>query len=118
MAYLAFTRALVLAGASLGAIGLTTQAQAGGFFIHEQSTYFQGTSFAGAAAGGPALSSMFWNPATIAQQNRGLATESDATAIFAKTKITPREALTPFGNLTGLGSSGDISTDALVAASY
>src|SRR5215207_3903500 len=70
MANRAITRALMLAGTSLGAIALGTAAQAGGFFIHEQSTYFQGTSFAGAAAGGPALSSMFWNPATITQQNR------------------------------------------------
>src|SRR5262245_28192779 len=43
MASRAFTRALVLAGTSLGAIGLATDAQAGGFFLHEQSTYFQGT---------------------------------------------------------------------------
>src|SRR4249919_1435657 len=86
MATRAITRALMLAGVSLGAVGLAaTGAQAGGFFIHEQSTYFQGTSFAGVAAGGPALSAMFWNPATITQQNRGLASETDNTAIFAKT---------------------------------
>jgi long-chain fatty acid transport protein len=119
MANRASTRALVLAGASLSAIGLgVADAQAGGFFIHEQSTYFQGTSFAGAAAGGPALSAMFWNPATITQQSRGLSSEENATAIFAKTEISPRQALTPFGDLTRLGGSGDISTDAFVPASY
>jgi long-chain fatty acid transport protein len=119
MAHRAFTRALVLAGASLGVIGLTTAAQAGGFFLHEQSTYFQGTSFAGVAAGGPSLSAMFWNPATITQQNRGLASETDATAIFPRTEIAPRLATTGTGaNITGLGGSGDISTDAFVGASY
>ena len=119
MANRAITRALMLAGTSLGAIALGTAAQAGGFFIHEQSTYFQGTSFAGAAAGGPALSSMFWNPATITQQNRGLATELDATAIFAKTEIVPRAATAGNGaDITLLGGSGDISTDAFVPASY
>ena len=42
----------------------STQANAGGFAVHEQSVYGQGTSFAGIAAGG-ALSSMFWNPGTM-----------------------------------------------------
>jgi len=119
MANRALTRALMLAGASLGAIGLATHAQAGGFFLHEQSTYFQGTSFAGVAAGGPSLSAMFWNPATITQQNRGLATETTATAIFPKTEITPRLATTSTGaNITGVGTSGDISTDAFTAGTY
>lgn len=44
----------------------TVSAQAGGFAIREQSAEGQGASFAGVAAGG-ALSSMFWNPATITQ---------------------------------------------------
>jgi len=42
----------------------SAQANAGGLAVHEQSTYGQGTSVAGIAAGG-ALSSMFWNPATM-----------------------------------------------------
>ena len=39
------------------------QAVAGGFGI-EQSAYYQGMSYAGAAAGGPSLASLAWNPAT------------------------------------------------------
>ena len=55
------------AGSALGLLVIATaQADAGGFAIREQSAYGQGTSFAGIAAGG-ALSSMFWNPATITQ---------------------------------------------------
>jgi long-chain fatty acid transport protein len=48
------------------AAAATVTAHAGGFAIREQSAYGQGSSFAGIAAGG-ALSSMFWNPATITQ---------------------------------------------------
>ena len=44
----------------------STAALAGGFAPREQSAYFLGTSFAGAAAGG-VLSSMFWNPAALGQ---------------------------------------------------
>src|SRR5690348_8242058 len=103
----------LLAGAALGALGLTSNsAQAGGFFIHEQSTYFQGTSFAGVAAGGPSLSSMFWNPAAITQQGPGLASETDATALFAKTNINPIVATGFTGaSLLPFGPSGDIAKD-------
>ncbi|MBI1203588.1 MAG: transporter [Rhodopseudomonas sp.] len=63
-----------------GFIAATGAANAGGFAIREQSTYGQGSSFAGIAAGG-ALSSMFWNPATITQFN-GKAVELGAAAIL------------------------------------
>jgi long-chain fatty acid transport protein len=120
MATRAPIKAAVLTGAALGAIGLgANTAQAGGFFVHEQSTYFQGTSFAGAAAGGPALSAMFWNPATITQQGLGLSTEVDATAVFPRSDVTPVVATSVTGaNLVPLGSSGDIGKDAFVPASY
>jgi hypothetical protein len=49
------------ATSALGLLAIATaQANAGGFAVHEQSVYGQGTSFAGIAAGG-ALSSMYWN---------------------------------------------------------
>jgi long-chain fatty acid transport protein len=112
-------RSVLATAAALGAIGLSAvEAQAGGFYIHEQSAYFQGTSFAGAAAGGPSLSSMFWNPATITQHGRGLTAEVNASAIFPRTDITPTAAtLGPF-NLLPLGVSGDIGTDAFVPTTY
>jgi long-chain fatty acid transport protein len=120
MAHRTSHKVALLAGAALGALGLTsTAAQAGGFFVHEQSTYFQGTSFAGTAAGGPSLSSMFWNPATITQQGLGLASETDATALFAKTNINPSFATGATGaSLLPFGPSGDIAKDALIPASY
>ena len=114
-------RTIALTGAALGAIGFTTieaQAGPGGFLVHEQSAYFQGTSFAGAAAGGPALSAMFWNPATITQHGPGLSSETNATAIFANTDIIPISATIGATNLVPLGRSGDIGKDAFVPASY
>ena len=113
-------KAAMLTGAALGAIGLgTIPAQAGGFFLHEQSAYFQGTSFAGAAAGGPSLSAMFWNPATITQQGLGLSSETSAAVVFANTNITPITATSSTGaNLVPLGASGDLGKDAFVPSSY
>jgi long-chain fatty acid transport protein len=46
------------------AVTADASAHAGAFALREQSAYWQGISFAGAAAGG-SLSSMFWNPATL-----------------------------------------------------
>src|SRR5262247_1217658 len=65
----------------------STQANAGAFAIHEQSVYGQGTSFAGIAAGG-ALSSMFWNPATMTQFP-GIVSETDLAGVFPFAHHTP-----------------------------
>ena len=51
-------------------------AMAGGFDVREQSALFQGMSFAGAAAGGTALASMFWNPAAAGYAGKGLTFDS------------------------------------------
>src|SRR5215510_16513497 len=100
-------KAAMLTGTALGAIALgSSAAQAGGFYLHEQSAYFQGTSMAGSAAGGPSLSSMFWNPATITQQGLGLSSETSGAVIFTRSNITPTLATTATGtNITALGSS-------------
>ena len=67
------------AGTALGILIIATaQANAGAFAIREQSTYGQGTSFAGVAAGG-SLSSMFWNPATMTQF-KGIVSENGFSA--------------------------------------
>ena len=62
-------------------------ALAGGF-ENEQSTYFQGMSLAGIAAGGPSVSSIFWNPATSAFAERGLTMESGFSLILPRGDIT------------------------------
>jgi hypothetical protein len=57
------------------------EALAGGFGI-EQSTYYQGMSFAGAAGGGVTLSSLSWNPATANFAGANLTFESSNSVIL------------------------------------
>jgi long-chain fatty acid transport protein len=93
----------------------SAQANAGAFAIHEQSTYGQGTSFAGIAAGG-ALSSMFWNPATMTQfADKGI--EVGASAIFPFANNTPI-AGTLVGPPFNFGGTTDTGSDALVPNAY
>ena len=97
------------AGTALGILIIATaQANAGGFAIREQSTYGQGTSFAGVAAGG-AVSSMFWNPATMTQF-KGIVSENGFTAVFPKVSQTPQAgtfpALLPLGGVSNSGEMG------------
>jgi long-chain fatty acid transport protein len=87
------------------------EAKAGGFAIREQSTYGQGSSFAGVAAGG-SLSSMFWNPATMTQ-TPGLASESNLAAILPYAANSPTS-----GTLLALGGTNNTGDPALVPASY
>ena len=59
-------KALLQACAGVGALlAATANADAGGFAVREQSSWGQGASYAGVAAGGSS-SAMFWNPATVA----------------------------------------------------
>jgi long-chain fatty acid transport protein len=104
------------ATSALGLLAIaSTQASAGGFAVHEQSVYGQGTSFAGIAAGG-ALSSMYWNPATMTQfPGKGL--EVGASALFPYASNTPLPGSTLFGTAAG-GGTLDTGNDALVANGY
>ena len=117
------TRPLFAAAAALGLS--TTSALAGGFEVREQSTFFQGMSFAGAAAQGDSLSSMFWNPATAAMAGPGVTTNSNFALILPKSEVTA----TTFDNVPilgnnvpagafGLDTKVDVGRDALVPASY
>lgn len=101
-------------------------AEAGGFAIREQSAQFQGSSFAGNAAGG-GLSSMYWNPAALGQAGAGLNSESHAALIFGQAVNTVETYTTgpAFPDPPGPGAlmlapagSGGISDWALVPASY
>ncbi len=88
-------------------------AQAGGYGVREQSTQFEGTSFAGDAAGGD-LSSMFWNPAATASRD-GTNFSSSYSLLIPSSSLTaaPDSALYGFG-----ANSGSYSIDAIVPASY
>src|SRR5215468_7899327 len=101
------------AGTAFGLLVIATaQADAGALALREQSAYGQGTSFAGIAAGG-ALSSMFWNPATMTQVP-GIQSESDVSGLI------PYSAQTPgVGSLLGaFGGTTNSSPAAFVPASY
>ena len=66
-------------------VGVAGTAAAGGFAVREQSTEGQGASFAGIAAGGSDLSSMFVNPATITLFE-GMQSEGNASLILPYSK--------------------------------
>lgn len=99
---------LALIAASCG------EALAGGFGI-EQSAYYQGMSYAGAAAGGGSLSSLTWNPATATFAGKDPTFESSYSLIFMTADLT----------VTNPGAQGvpgpantDMGRDGLVGASY
>jgi long-chain fatty acid transport protein len=108
-------KSLLLACSGVAAlICATADANAGGFALREQSAYGQGSSYAGVAAGG-ALSSMFWNPATMTQ-TPGLQSESVLTGILPSSTNTPGAGSTL--TALGYGGTGNIGIDALVPSSY
>jgi long-chain fatty acid transport protein len=102
---------LVLALASLGL--MSTTVAAGGFAVREQSVEGQGTSFAGVAAGTEGLSAMFWNPATLANNNdKGLISESNMSLVMPD--ISAKDGV----GVGGSPSSGNIGKLAFVPSSY
>lgn len=107
---------LSVAGAALCAgMVFSTSAFAGAFAVREQSSYYQGMSFAGSAAGDD-LSSMFWNSAAAAAAP-GINTSSHVAVVLPDTEITATGGA--FVVPGGLGTeSGDIGDPTLVPASY
>lgn len=118
---------LGVAAGALGAVSaLTEVAHAGSFAVREQSTTFQGMSFAGNAAGHH-LSSMFWNSAAAASVE-GFNTETHAALLIADTSIDADGGLF----VTGLAlppevggpiagreaDSGSIADAAVIPSSY
>ena len=120
--------------AALAVVSIAADAMAGGFAIREQSAQFQGSSFAGSAAGG-GLSSMYWNPAAAGQVvGPGIVSESHFSAIFGQAENTvetytggPLSPVAPFGTLDAATASAifgvspnseGIASPALVGASY
>ncbi len=105
--------ACVSAAALLSGLGAVPQANAGGFEVQEQSTYFQGSAFAGSAAGGD-ISSMFWNSAAIT-------TVPGFNAELSGTVILPSSELTATGGyLTTIDTyrTANIGVDVFVPSMY
>lgn len=91
--------------AMVSLLALTASAYAGGFAIREQSAIGQGLSFAGVAAGGGGLSSLFWNPAISSEYNEfGFISENNAALIAPYAKSSR--------------GSGNIGELAVVPAGY
>lgn len=113
---------VLLAGTALMAVGLVGEANAQGFAVRTQSTIAVGNALAGTAAGGAGLSSMFWNPATLALAGKSWTTESNYGFISPNSKVNVTSATNgpaPFTtNVSNRGNSGDQGLDALVPASY
>ena len=103
---------ILRAGSALGLLAIATaQANAGGLAAREQSVYGQGSSFAGIAAGG-ALSSMFWNPATMTQFS-GIVSETDVSGIFPYASHTPTS-----GILSGFPGTSNVGNAVPLPAGY
>src|SRR6266852_6472693 len=93
---------------------MAIKANAGAFGLREQSTVGQGDAFAGVAAGG-ALSSMFWNPATMTQ-TPGFGIEGNGTGILANADQHPLAGSTLLP--LGFGGAGDWGSPALLLSGY
>lgn len=109
-------QSVLLASTAVALSMVASAAHAGGFALREQSSYFQGMSFAGYGTTGGGISSMYWNPASLMGAQQGLTVEAHNTGLFPVSEIN--------GTLSGgfLGSSsvgsGDIASDAFIPASY
>lgn len=122
-----FVRVALAGTASAAAVALAAgPAVAGGFDVREQSALFQGMAFAGAAAGGKSLSSMFWNPAAAGSVTDGITMESNYSLILPRAELKaetfdadgagPAPAIP--AELLGLDTTVDVGRDAVVPASY
>jgi len=110
---------LSAAGAALCAgLVLSTSAHAGAFAVREQSSYYQGMSFAGAAAGDD-ISAMFWNSAAAAAAP-GINVSANAALVVPQTEIDAQGGV--FADTPNIGfgraGSGDIGDPTFVPATY
>ncbi len=115
-----FKAVLRASATALAVFYLSAPVKAGGFEVREQSSYFQGTSFAGAAAGGHSLSSIFWNPAASAYVGYGLVTDSSYSLVNVNSQVnaTGLSGVPPGVNCSTFDCSVDIGGPVLVPASY
>ena len=109
-------RASSFASTLVAVLAGVTTAQAGGFAVREQSAYGQGSSFAGMAAPGDLISSMFWNPAAVTSVT-STTVEGNVTGIFPQSELDvdpARTTLAPFG----LGNGGNLGEVGVVPTGY
>jgi long-chain fatty acid transport protein len=97
-------------------VGVTT-AQAGGFAVREQSAYGQGSSFAGMAAPGQSISSMYWNPAAVTIAT-GVTVEGNVTGVFPRSELDVDPSRSTLTGLGITGNGGNVSESGVVPAAY
>jgi long-chain fatty acid transport protein len=104
---------LVVCCAAAAGLFTISGALAGAFAIRTQSAYGQGSSFAGIAAGG-SLSSIFWNPANLADV-QGTEIEAVGSGVFpdVHVKLDPGPQLGASDR-----DQGNIAQNAFVPAGY
>ncbi|MES0038862.1 outer membrane protein transport protein [Mesorhizobium sp. M0046] len=110
-------RAIPFVSTVVAMVAEVATAEAGGFAVREQSAYGQGSSFAGMAAPGDSISSMFWNPAAVTTVTNPTI-EGNLTAIFPRSELDvdpTRSTLTALG-ITGYG--GNVGETGIVPAGY
>ena len=98
-------------------VTVTAEADAAGFAIREQSAAFQGLSFAGVAAGGADISTMYFNPATLALHDGHQASFS-LSYIAPKAEFELEEATNGAGTPIRGSAGGDIAENAFLPAIY
>src|SRR5262245_51394345 len=91
-------------------------AQAGGFAVREQSAYGQGSSFAGMAAPGDSISSMYWNPAAVTSV-KSTTVEGDITGVFPESELNVDPTRTTLAPL-GFDNGGNIGQSGVVPSGY
>lgn len=98
-------------------LGAMTAAEAGGFGLREQSAYYQGSAFAGNAAGGAGLASMYWNPAALSFVP-GLQAEGNVTYIAPHASIDVLSAYSALQNNLGTTGVDNIVDSAALPTGY
>ncbi len=104
-------------GLAAAATLATSEAVASGFAIREQSASFQGAAFAGVAAGGDDISTMFFNPATLTLHD-GSQVHLSTSYVVPSAEFELESAGDGSGNVVAGGAGGDIADDAVVPALY
>jgi long-chain fatty acid transport protein len=110
-------RAVFLTSVAVAILAETATAQAGGFAIRAQSAYGEGASFAGMAAPGDSISSMFWNPAAVTIAN-GMTLEGSAAVVFPRSELDVDPTRSTLAALGITGSGGNVGKTAFVPAGY
>lgn len=103
--------------ATVAVLMIANEARAAGFAIREQSASFQGASFAGVAAGGADISTMYFNPATLTRHD-GTRTHLSVSYVAPRADFELDEAGDGAGNRITGGAGGDIGENAFVPAVY